>query len=110
MTTKVLHAAIAAAFLAASAAAHAQAPNPNPAGNAGVTERAGTSASARQSCEKLSDASLKEKCLRDVGSSAAGAGTGSTGAGGSNSGVVGSGGTTGTVGPSSPPPRSGAAK
>jgi len=108
MTTRVLHAAIAAAFLAASAAAHAQAPNPG--GNAGVTERAGTSASARQSCEKLSDASLKEKCLRDVGSSAAGAGTGSTGAGGSSSGVVGSGGTTGTVGPSSPPPRSGAAK
>lgn len=107
--TKILSAAIAATFLAGGSALAQSDPK-------GVTEKAGSAASARQSCEKLSDATLKERCLRDVGSSAAGAGTGSTGMGGSSSGVVGSGGTTGSTntggsaGAPSEAPRSGSAK
>lgn len=116
MTPKFLPIAVAALLLAGGTALAQTDPK-------GVTEKAGSAAGARESCEKLSDATLKERCLRDVGSSAAGAGTGSTGVGGSSSGVVGSGGTTGSTntGASStsgsagapspaPAPRSGSAK
>jgi hypothetical protein len=109
MMTRILSAAIAATLLAGGSALAQSDPK-------GITEKAGSAAAARESCEKLSDATLKERCLRDVGSSAAGAGTGSSGMGGSSSGVVGSGGTTGSTNTGgsagTPPatPRSGSAK
>jgi hypothetical protein len=111
MIPKFLPIAVAAMFLAGGTALAQTDPK-------GVTEKAGSAAGARESCEKLSDAAAKERCLRDVGSSAAGAGTGSTGLGGSSSGVVGGGGTTGSTNTGSatsgsagaPAPRSGSAK
>lgn len=109
MTPRFLPVAIATAFLAGGSALAQSDPK-------GVTEKAGSAAAARESCGKLSDATLRERCLRDVGSSAAGAGSGSTGMGGSSSGVVGGGGTTGSTNTGgsagAPPaaPRSGSAK